>query len=290
MVIRNGSTNPSMTSKETAIDTRPLFKPLQEKLIQLLKSLSPEDWGRQTVAKQWKVKDVASHILDGQLRVLSIQRDGYFGEQPPAINEYNDLIRWLNLLNHDWVNATRRLSPPVIILLLESIGDLVAAHFTSLNPSDEAVFSVAWAGESTSDNRMHIAREYTEFWHHQQQIRVATGRPGIMTRAFFYPVISTFFQALPHTFRNVTAPQGTVVETKITSEAGGTWFLIKTARAWELASGCQSKPAASVTIPAELSWALFSKSIRPNEIIDQLAMAGDMQLVRKVLEMVAVMA
>ncbi|MEM6735168.1 MAG: hypothetical protein AAF620_03760 [Bacteroidota bacterium] len=95
-----------------------------------------------------------------------------------------------------------------------------------MNPWDEAMFSVAWAGESKSYNRMHMAREYTEFWHHQQQIREAVDEHGILTNEFFYPVINTFFQALPHTLRDVDAEQGTVVETKITSEAGGTWFLI----------------------------------------------------------------
>lgn len=279
-----------MTPREIPIDTRLLFRPLHGKLLELLKSLNKDDWNKQTVAKKWKVKDVASHILDGQLKTLSIQRDRYFGEQPPEINEYNDLISWLNELNNDWVNASKRLSPQVIVLLLESIGDLVSDYYEYLDPWDEAIFSVAWAGESTSFNWMHVAREYTEYWHHQQQIRDAVGKQGIMTKQFFYPVIDTFLQALPHTFRNVDAKEGTVVETKITSEAGGTWYLIKTLNAWELTKTCLTEPLASATIPIELSWVLFSKSIRPNEIINQVKIEGDERLANKVLEMVSVMA
>jgi hypothetical protein len=279
-----------MTPREIPIDTRHLFKPLQEKLLELLKSLNQEDWNKQTVAKQWKVKDVASHILDGQLRTLSIQRDGFFGEQAPEIKEYNDLIRWLNQLNHDWVSASKRLSPQVIVLLLESIGDLVSEYYQSLDPWNEAIFPVAWAGESTSFNWLHVAREYTEYWHHQQQIRDVVGKEGIMTKEFFNPVINTFFQALPHTFSDVEAEEGTVVETKITSAAGGTWFLAKFQNLWELRSTCESEPSASVTIPIELSWILFSKSIRPAEILSQIKIKGDKKLANKVLELVAVMA
>jgi len=276
--------------KHIPIDTRPLFQPLQEKLIELLKSLSDDEWQKQTVAKLWKVKDVASHMLDTQLRVISIQRDKYFGEQPPEIKSYEDLVGWFNQLNADWVQATKRLSPKAIILLLESTGDLVTEHYNSLDPWDEAIFSVAWAGESTSYNWMHLAREYTEYWHHQQQIRDAVGKQGIMTKEFFHPLINTFFQALPHTFKDVSAEEGTTIQVTIESELGGTWFMIRNATDWELVNTIASNPTASVTIPAEISWVLFSKSIRPYEIMDKVTITGDRDLAVKVLEMVSVMA
>ncbi|MFC6999506.1 maleylpyruvate isomerase N-terminal domain-containing protein [Rufibacter roseus] len=276
--------------EEIPINTRSLFKPLQNKLIELLKSLNEDDWNKQTVAKQWKVKDVVSHILDTQLRVLSIQRDGYYGEQPPEIKEYNDLVRWLNKLNSDWVSATKRLSPQTLILLLESVGDLVSEYYDSLNPWDEALFSVAWAGESTSFNWMHVAREYTEHWHHQQQIREAVNKQGIMSRELFYPVMNTFFQALPHKFRDIAAEKGTVIEAQITSEAGGIWSLIKDTDGWKLESGPKLTPVAVVCIPIEISWILFTKSVRPHEIIDKVEIKGDEYLAKKVLEMVSVIA
>ena len=279
-----------MKSKPIPIDTRTLFKPLQTKLIGLLKSLSKDDWAAQTVAKQWKVKDVASHILDTQVRVLSMQRDGYFGETPPEINQYEDLVGWLNQLNRDWVNASKRISPQVLVLLLEAVGDLVANYYVSLRPWEEAMFSVAWAGESKSYNWMHLAREYTEYWHHQQQIRDAVGQQGIMSKAYFYPVMDTFFQALPHTFRAVEAEEGTVVATKVTTEAGGTWYLKKSKTAWVLDYNAEPNPAAFVSIPIEISWVLFSKSVRPHEVMDKVLIEGDANLGKKVLEMVSVMA
>ncbi len=276
--------------KEIPIDTRSLFKPLQYKLIELLKSLNTDDWDKQTVARLWKVKDVVSHILDGQLRVLSMQRDGYFGENPPQINAYSDLVHWLNHLNNDWVNATKRLSPQILIYLLEIIGDYVSDYYISLNPWNKAIFSVDWAGESSSCNWMHLAREYTEYWHHQQQIRDAVNKQGIMSRDFFYPVMHTFFQALPHTFREIEATEGTIIEVHITSEAGGSWYLVRDAEKWNLDVEKKSSASAYVRIPIEISWVLFSKSIRPSEIMDQVVIKGDAFLAKKVLDMVSVMA
>ena len=74
------------------IEVKHLFHELDILLIDLLKSLEPFDWEKSTSAKLWNVKDVASHLLDTNMRTLSIQRDGYFGEKPPKINGYDDLV------------------------------------------------------------------------------------------------------------------------------------------------------------------------------------------------------
>lgn len=194
------------------IDVRPLFLPLDESLISLLKELKNEDWDKPTVAGTWRVKDVVAHLLDGNLRTLSMQRDHYFGEKPPQINGYKDLVGWLNQLNHDWVKAMNRLSPAVMILLHEASGPSTCDYYTSLELDDEAIFSVDWAGESKSLNWMHLAREYTEKWHHQQQIRDATGHDGIMTEEFYPAFIGTYLLGLPHAFRDVRGQEGDTIK------------------------------------------------------------------------------
>ena len=54
-----------------------LFREINGHLLALLRSLAPEDWHRPTGSSQRNVKDIASHLLDGSLRWLSVQRDGY---------------------------------------------------------------------------------------------------------------------------------------------------------------------------------------------------------------------
>ena len=59
------------------IFTAHLFPKLERRLIELLRSLTPGEWETPTVSPRWKVKDVAAHLLDTELRGLSIARDGY---------------------------------------------------------------------------------------------------------------------------------------------------------------------------------------------------------------------
>jgi hypothetical protein len=61
------------------IFTAHLFPKLEGKLIELLRSLTPQDWEKQTLAPKWKVKDVAAHLLETQLRKLAVCRDGCAG-------------------------------------------------------------------------------------------------------------------------------------------------------------------------------------------------------------------
>ena len=152
-----------------------LMKELDQLLIKLLDDLTEDQWHLKTIAPQWSVKDIATLLLDGNLRALSMLRDGYFGESQPTMTSNSDLVQYLNKLNHDWVKATKRLSPAVLIDLLETTGKEYMSYLESLNPETMATFSLAWAGENESTNRFHIAREYTEKWHHQQQIRCAIG-------------------------------------------------------------------------------------------------------------------
>ncbi|HQS04313.1 MAG TPA: maleylpyruvate isomerase N-terminal domain-containing protein [Daejeonella sp.] len=156
------------------IDVLHLFPVLNSSLIEVLNGLDRRQWNNDTLCKQWKVKDIAAHLLDGALRRLSIGRDAYQTEAP-EIKSYQDLLNYLNALNADWVNAYKRVSPEIILEQLKMAQVQMLQYLESLDPDAKAIFPVSWAGEDISTNRFDIAREYTERWHHQQQIRQAVG-------------------------------------------------------------------------------------------------------------------
>ncbi len=276
-------------TRDVPIPVAHLFHELDRKLIELLHSLTRPEWTKQTLARQWTVKDVVAHLLDINIRVLSGLRDGYRTESPLICNN-EELIHYLNLLNADWVKAMKRASPEILILLHEATGPPTSDYYVSINLWETAPFAVSWAGETESKNWFHLAREYTEKWHHQQQIREATGRPGIMERKFFYPFIDTYMRALPYTYRNVQAPEGTVIKVAIPGEAGGSWYLERSADAWILGKSEMKPPDAEVIIPPEISWRLFSKNIRANEIKEGISLHGNNELGQPALDMVSVMA
>ncbi|MDO7875556.1 maleylpyruvate isomerase N-terminal domain-containing protein [Hymenobacter sp. ASUV-10] len=275
-----------------AIDVLPLFPVLDRKLITLLQSLTPADWQRLTLARRWTVKDIAAHLLDGNLRTLSMLRDGYFGEASGAINSYDDLLAFLNRLNAEWVTAMRRLSPVVLIELLIQSGREYAEFLATLDPQAPAAFAVAWAGESESVNWFHIAREYTEKWHHQQQIRETVGQTAeLLTPELFRPFIETFMRGLPHAYRQVAAPVGTVVQVRVTTASGGSWQLVKGEAGWRLQNVAPDAVlAAEVVLMPETAWRLFTKGIDPATAEAESVLHGDRELALAALRMVAVMA
>src|SRR3977135_588587 len=213
--------------------TAHLFPKLDGMLIELLRSLAPEDWEKQTVSPSWKVKDVAAHLLDTPLRGVSIGRDGYVGENP-KINSSADLAAFINRLNREGVSVYRRLSPGVLIALLEVAINLLAEMHASRAPHAMAPYGVSWAGEEKSANWFDTAREFTERWHHQQQVRLAVNKPGIMTHELYHPVLDCFLRALPFTYRSISAEPGTYVQINISGECGGSWYLARGEQAWQL--------------------------------------------------------
>lgn len=273
------------------IYTLEVYPLLDAKLIELLESLTDEEWQSPTVCSRWTVKDIAAHLLDGGcLRRLSLHRDGYFGEKPENVDSYGGLVNWLNSLNHDWVKAYKRISPRVLIEQLREYNRQVYEFFKTLDPHGEAIFPVAWAGEELSENWFDIARDYTERWHHQQQIRLAVGKFDIETRELYYPVLDTFMRALPHTYRNVDADENALLCIEITGEAGGEWFLLRRNDKWILQKSASQKPDAQASIPQEIAWRLFTKGIDKETARNQITFSGDKDLAGEIVNMLSVMA
>jgi hypothetical protein len=275
---------------EIPIRVNHLFHSLDVKLLELLKSLSEEEWQAQTVAKHWKVKDVVAHLLDGNLRTLSIQRDDYVGEKPENIHSYQDLVDWLNQLNADWVKASKRLSPTVLTMLHELTGKAVSDYYCSLDLHAKAIFSVAWAGEEESENWFHLSREYMEKWLHQQQIRDAVNKPGILTPEYFLPFLHSSFRALPHTFRFVEAKDGTCLRIRIDVVAEESWYLLREHQGWSVSRTAPAKPSAMLHINANAAWKLFSKSWIAADARPFIKISGDVMLAEKALSLVSFMA
>ncbi len=167
---------------------------------------------------------IAAHLLDTPLRKLSMVRDSNSPRSPVATHSYQDVVALVNRLNQEGVTVYRRLSPTVLIDMMKMACEQSADFHKSLDPFAPAAFNVSWAGEETSPNWFDTARELTERWHHQQQIRLATNRPGIITPELYHPVLDCFVRGLPHAYRDVNAPAGTVIRLEISGDCGANGF------------------------------------------------------------------
>lgn len=267
-----------------------LFSPLHTELLALLKSLSDADWNKPTVARAWRVKDIAAHLLDGNIRRLSFQRDHTPLPQPPfQIENYETLVDFLNQLNAEWVKAAQRISPKLLVEFLNVTGAQVAQLFKTLDPFAPAMFAVAWAGQEKSPNWFDIAREYTEQWHHQQQIREAIGAPGLVSRKWLNPVLDTFLRGLPYTYRASESRNGTQIEFIVTGEAGGEWSLSRENQMWELYAGNAADAACQVRLNQDTAWRLMTNGLSAADVWDRVEITGERKLGMPILKMRAVM-
>jgi uncharacterized protein (TIGR03083 family) len=266
-----------------------LFLPLQEELVGVLKGLPAGSWDLPTTSRRWRVREIAAHILDGQLRRISTQRDGH-RPPPPAtpIQGNADLARFLNELNATFVEMSRRLSPRLLVELLEWAGPRLAEAARAADPFGAAVFPVSWAGEAVSATWFDLARDLTEHWHHQQQIRLAAGIPLLLEPRYSVPVMDTFARALPFAYREAAAPDGASVEVVVGPPVDRTYALRREGRRWLLETGAADAPRARISLDAESAWRVFTGSLPREEAKRRATASGDPALAEPFFGVVAI--
>jgi uncharacterized protein (TIGR03083 family) len=274
------------------VDVLDLFPQERAALLSVLGALSESEWSAPTACAGWSVHDVALHLLGDDVGILSRERDGYAdrsGAEDLDLSQWEQLLAYINRRNAEWVTAARRISPQLLCALLAFTGDGTYGHFARC---DLAALggAVSWAGPGPAPVWLHVAREYTERWMHQQHIRDAVGRPGLTEACWFAPVLATFVRALPHTLRSVTVPNGTSLKLAITGPAGGTWYALRRDGAWHLSAEAIAAPDATVSIDQETAWRLFTKGLTKEAALPHVTQEGDVRLTGRVLEMVSVIA
>ena len=105
---------------------------------------------------------------------------------------------------HDLLRAgveLYELKPTVPDTVVEKSTTELAAFFETWPLEAPALFGVSWAGEMTSEGWFDVGREFTELFHHQDQIRQAVGAPSLTDPRFAHAVIEIAVRGLPRTAR-----------------------------------------------------------------------------------------
>jgi uncharacterized protein (TIGR03083 family) len=264
-----------------------LFPEILSALLRLLSELSSDDWDSPTACPSWSVKDVALHLLGDDVVMLSRRRD----RQPSQFSSqgWDQLVAFINAWNETWVQATRRISPRLLVDLLKLTGRQVNAYLRSLDPYALGD-PVSWAGPDPAPVWLDLAREYSERWHHQQHIRDAVDRAGLKGPRFLSPVLDTFVRGVPHTFGDAQAVDGTWVALTISGPAGGQWFLRREGENWRLYVNGLRKPHAEVTMDQDVAWRLFTRGLSKDEVRRKVTLVGDRSLGERILDTVSIIA
>ena len=264
-------------------DTRHLFAPLRAGLISLLRSLEPSDWDRPTVAGAWRLRDVATHLLDGELRTIAAHRDGHVLAKPGEIRSSADVLGLIQRLNVEGVTFGGHLSPRLLVDLLAVTGEWMSVFITSLDPDAPALFPVGWAGESESTNRFDTAREYTERWHHEMQIRAALDARGditvLLAEEFAVPLVETSLRVLPHAYRDCARPDGSTVSIVVEAASWERRYCMRReAGAWTLRVGDVPNAEARIVGDVDAWWRLFFNALDRGDPTRSFVASGDQEL------------
>jgi uncharacterized protein (TIGR03083 family) len=270
-------------------DTRALFRPVSSELVTLLRGLPPEDWQRPTIAGSWLVRDVVAHLADLTFRRLSFHRDRMTPPPPsrPIASE-RDFVDFINGLNAQWVDAAKRLSPRVLTDLFALASTGLADWFEALPFDAPALFGVSWAGEQTSEGWFDVGREFTELWHHQEQVRQGVGAASLADPRYLRPVLEIAVRGLPHAFRNVDVRPGQSVVFDVTGPAGGAWTLSSGAGGWTLHAGAPAVATTRVRLSDEAAWKLLHNALPEPDAMMAVQVEGDPDLARPLLRARAV--
>jgi uncharacterized protein (TIGR03083 family) len=276
----------------TPTDLRPLFPRERAELLDVLRSLSADEWQLPTVCAGWSIHDVALHLLNGDLRFIAARRDGYQSPHGPRVEPpfgRTEVTALVDEINNRWIAGARWISPRQVMDQLERSGIEYAETMAGID-MDAPGIPVDWIQPGPAPAWMDVAREFTERWIHQQQIRDAAERPLLNARWALYPVFDTFMLALPNALRNVDAPVGANVRLTIRGEAGCTWIVRKTGDGWEFGSDRGLEPIASVSLDQDTAWRLYTKGIAREVALPRIERRGDSAAIEAMVGMVTVLA
>ncbi|MBV9161717.1 MAG: maleylpyruvate isomerase family mycothiol-dependent enzyme [Pseudonocardiales bacterium] len=265
------------------IDARPVFEHDRAVLIDLLRDLQPDEWQRPTACAPWLVRDVVAHLLGNDLSRLARTRDGHTGNSPQS---GEPLPAFLHRFNQDWVSAASRVSPALLIDLFNTTSPQVLRMWRDLD-LDTLGGPVSWAGPDPAPLWLDCARDFTEYWVHQQQIRDATGRPDTGGPTMVHMVLDTFLRALPHTLVHREDVEGTVFAVEVGGPGGGTWSWQRSGHHWRWTS---NGPAAATTlvIDPDTLWRLCVRGIEPHTARQRVTVRGNTELADAALQIVSI--
>lgn len=258
-----------------------LLAPERAALLDLLGALDDAAWQAPTACPGWSVHDLALHVVHDDLRRLSGARDGHAGTWLEAAS-LDALAAGLDEVNEAWVRVARSaISPRLTRALLAWLAEPTRAWLAGLDPGADGV-GVTWAGPGPHPNWLDVAREYTERWVHQQQIRLAVDRPGLEERAFVEPVVDTFTRALLPALP--ARPPGTEVELRVRVPFERRWTVRASPAGWGLAEPT-GQPAAVVEAPAAVIWQRAVRMLSHEQAAARATVTGDAELAAAVLDL-----
>ena len=258
----------------------PLFEVERARLLELLNQLREEDWQRSTACPGWSVLGLASHLLGGDFGLLSRRRDSYMGTPPPRGVSEVGFIDWLDELQTEWVRAARRLSPQLVVDLLQWTGPRLVAVLAAEELTERSA-RVSWAGPEPAPRWLDQLRELSEYWIHRQQLLEAVGRPTDLDPTLLRPVLLGLRWAFPYRLSRAELPPTTAIRVTVGEPVNERWTLAVSSGEWDFSEDAPEHVSAEASLTADELWRLLTNNQRDDS--RRLDIRGDERAVEVIL-------
>ena len=235
----------------------------------LAAGLDEQQWQTSSPCPGWTVGDLVAHTIDIEQVLAQDPRPDHEPDWSALPHATGDVGRFTEV-GVDW----RRWRPRAEVVA--EMRDTAARRLTQINAVPEGGEVLSPFGRPTSVERLMRVRTL-DAWVHEQDIRIAVGRPGGMASPAAYVTLQQFIEGLPKVWAKQTgAPVGAVVHVVVSDVGRGV-------EAWAEVgadgTGEACAPRDDATVHLTLAWsdylALSAGRVGAEAVLDRIHLDGD---------------
>jgi uncharacterized protein (TIGR03083 family) len=250
---------------------------------QLGDALGTEEWELPSECPGWSVRDVLAHMVGTESSLL--------GEDSPApVSTADHVHNAVGARNEGWVASLRPQSGPA---LLDKFREVTSRRLRDLRSWPTERFDEV--GPSPVGNvpyREFMQVRVMDCWVHEQDMRVATARPGHREGPAAELAVDRLVSAMPFVVgKQAGAPEGSSVCFELTgTPSRRVDVVVRDGRA-AMGMPPETEPTTRVRMDSEVFWRLGCGRVTSDAVIGAglVDVAGDEELARRVLGAMAFM-
>ncbi|MER6503259.1 maleylpyruvate isomerase family mycothiol-dependent enzyme [Streptomyces sp. NPDC001455] len=254
-----------------------------EAIAELVKPLAEGEWNGRTPCPAWSVRDIVSHIIGMESEQLgdprpihSLPRDLYHMQ--------NDLARYMEMQ----VDVRRHHTSPEMLAELEYTIIRRARQLRNENRAPETMVRAPLGTEQTLE--LALRMRAFDVWVHEQDLRVALGRPGNLDSPGATIVRDVLLEALP---KVVAKDAGAPPHSAVVIDVNGPVEFLRTVRVDAEGRGSvDGSPSLGPAVTLAMDWETYSRlacgRMRAGAVPDRVKVEGDQDLADAILRNFAV--
>ena len=249
----------------------------------LARDLAEAEWDLPSECPGWTVRDVLSHLIGTERSLLGDPPPPPLEELPPHVaNE-------IGARNEAWVVARRSLPGRAV---LDEFRDVTARRLADLRSSPPARFDeVGPSPVGAVPYREFMRVRIMDSWVHEQDMRVATGRPGHDSGPAAQLSLERLSSAMPFVVgKQAEAPEGTSVRFELRGAMPRKIdVVVRDGRAQTTA--LEGRPAVVLDMGVEAFWRLACGRVdgQSARLAGLVVVDGDAEIASRVLDAMAFM-